>query len=63
MIEIATKQLHKSKSDLVFANQIGQTHQNIALVFLDNVFKFKKRKDAIDNVISLVKSWMLQENQ
>ena len=63
MIEIAKMQLQRSNSDLVFANQIGQTHQNIALVLAERVLKFERRTDAIEGLLSLVNSWMLLDNQ
>ena len=63
MIEIAKMQFQKSNSDLVFANQIGQTHQNVALVLAERVLKFERRTDAIEGLLSLVNSWMLLDNQ
>ena len=62
MIQIAKGQLNKSNSDLVFANQIGQTHQHIALVSLDSVQNFVHRKEAIQRLFTLIQTWMLEDS-
>ena len=62
MIEIAKKQLQNSKSDIVFANQIGKTHQNIALVYPHTTKNISKRELAIQQIVNEVTNWMQQDN-
>ena len=62
MIEIAKQQRQKSNSDIVFANQIGKTHQNIALIYPNTIQYISERELAIQQIVKNITDWMQEDN-
>jgi phosphopantothenoylcysteine synthetase/decarboxylase len=56
LVEIASAQLERSRSDLVFANVIGQTSTNVLLVSRHSVEHFDRRDEAVAALVDWVEA-------
>ena len=56
LVEIAAAQLARSRSDLVFANVIGQTATNVFLVGRHSVQHFDRREEAVAALVDWVEA-------
>lgn len=55
--QIALKQLHRTQSDLVFANVLGNLQENVLVISNSKAEWFTQRSDGIDALIHFVLQW------